>query len=116
MVDGILRENRASFTMIAIMWVVAIVAMALMPDSIPVHWGFDSTEPNRWGSKFELVIMPILFTLTCLICMGIGRATRGDTYGDGKLTEVFMHKCTTALTVFFLVLEIALLILIVVNL
>ncbi len=60
--------------------------------------------------------MPILFTLTCLICMGIGRATRGDTYGDGKSTEVFMHKCTTALTVFFLVLEIALLILIVVNL
>ena len=88
----------------------------VMPDTIPAHWGFDSTEPNRWGSKFELLIGPTLFTIICLACMGVTRVVKGETYGDGKSSELFMHRTTIGVSIFFFLLELGILTLVAINL
>lgn len=116
MLDGIFRENRMSFAVLAVMWVVAIAAVVVLPDTIPVHWGSDSAEPDRWGSRFELLILLSLMTIPCLICMGVARAVKGDTCGGGRSSGLFMHRVTVGLTVFFLLLELGILILIATNL
>lgn len=116
MLDGIFRENRVSFTVLAVIWVVAIAAVTVLPDTIPVHWGSDSAEPDRWGSRFEILIIPSLMTIPCLICMGVARAVRGETYGDGRSSGLFMHRVTVGLAIFLLLLELGILILIATNL
>ena len=115
MLDGIFRENRMSFAVLAVMWVVAIAAVMVLPDTIPVHWGSDSAEPNRWGSRFEFLMIPSLMTIPCLICMGVARAVKGDTYGDGRSSGLFMHRVTVGFAVFLLLLELGILVLIAIN-
>ena len=116
MLDGIFRENRMSFAVLAVIWVVAIIAMMVLPDTIPVHWGSDSAEPDRLGSRFELLIIPSLMTIPCLVCMGVARAVKEEAYGDGRSSGLFMHRVTVGLAVFFLLLELGILILIAINL
>ena len=116
MLDGIFRENRMSFAVLAVIWVVAIIAMMVLPDTIPVHWGSDSAEPDRLGSRFELLILPSLMTIPCLVCMGVARAVKEEAYGDGRSSGLFMHRVTVGLAVFFLLLELGILILIAINL
>ena len=114
--DEVYRENRASFAILVILWAVVIVAIIFLPDTIPAHWGFDFTEPNRWGSKFELLIGPTLFTIICLACMGVTRVVKGETYGDGKSSELFMYRTTIGISIFFLLLELGILTLVAINL
>jgi uncharacterized membrane protein len=45
----------ALFTLAAVSWSVA-------PDRIPVHWGL-SGQPDRWGGRFEGLMMPPLLAL-----------------------------------------------------
>ena len=116
MLDGIFRENRMSFAVLAVIWVVTIAAVVVLPDTIPVHWGSDSVEPNRWGSRFELLILPSLVTIPCLICMGVARTVKGETYGGGRSSGLFMQRVTVGLAVSFLLLEFGILILIATNL
>ena len=116
MLDDVFHENHTSFAVIAVIWAVVIVAIIFLPDTIPAHWGFDSTEPNRWGSKFELIIAPTLFTIICLACMGVTRVVKGETYGDGKNSELFMHRTTIGVSIFLLLLELGILTLILINL
>ena len=39
--------------------VAALVVVAGLPETVPVHFG-DSGAPDRWGSRFELLIAPAL--------------------------------------------------------
>ena len=50
--------------LILIMLVLAstLVAMALLPDIIPVHFDIQG-EVDRWGSKYELLLIPAVLTL-----------------------------------------------------
>ena len=116
MLDGIFRENRMSFAVLAVIWVVTIAAVVVLPETNPVHWGSDSAEPNRWGSRFELLILPSLMTIPCLICMGVARTVKGETYGGGRSSGLFMQRVTVGLAVSFLLLEFGILILIATNL
>lgn len=116
MMDEVYRENRVSFAILVILWAVVIVAIIFLPDTIPAHWGFDSTEPNRWGSKFELIIVPTLFTIICLACMGVMRVVKWEIYGDGRSSELFMHRTTIVVSIFFLLLELGILTLAAINL
>ena len=116
MMDEVYRENHASFAILVILWAVVIVAIIFLPDTIPAHWGFDFTEPNHWGSKFELLIGPTLFTIICMACMGVTRVVKGETYGDGKSSELFMYRTTIGISIFFLLLELGILTLVAINL
>ena len=60
--------------------VVAIVTLAAtlvmvsgLPDTVPVHFG-DGGVPDRWGSKFEMLALPVLGILFPALVIGINRA------------------------------------------
>ena len=58
--------NVASIALIIATWVYVWVALKDLPDRIPVH--FDITgQPDRFGSKYELLIMPGIGTFIAIV-------------------------------------------------
>lgn len=39
-----------------------LIALPLLPDQIPAHYGADN-QVDRWGSKYESLIFPLLTIL-----------------------------------------------------
>lgn len=97
MMDEVCRENRSTFAVLVILWVVAIVAIIILPDTIPAHWGFDSTEPNRWGSKLELLILPVSSTIICVGCMGATRVMNVRGRQVERTVHAYVHDRTQCL-------------------
>ena len=42
--------------------VISIVALTFLPDLIPAHYNIKN-EIDRWGSKYEILIIPIIIIL-----------------------------------------------------
>lgn len=65
------------------------IALCYLPDQIPAHYGIDN-QVNRWGSKYETLLMPgitILFGLFMLLLAKL--AGRKDLSGNNaKLVEL----------------------------
>ena len=106
MMEGVYRDNRLSFALLAVMWAIFVVSVIVLPDRIPVHWGIDLSAPDRWGSKLELVIIPFVTTILSLACMGFARVIKGETYGNGRSSEALMNKVTLGITAAMLLLQI----------
>jgi uncharacterized membrane protein len=54
------RTEIISLFLIAAMFVLAAITWPVVPDRIPVHWGF-SGQPDRYGGKFEgLLLLPLI--------------------------------------------------------
>jgi hypothetical protein len=51
-----------SWLLIAGLWVYAIYAVTQLPNTIPVHFNFNN-EPDNWGSKYTLLVLPFIATL-----------------------------------------------------
>ena len=51
-----------------------------------------------------------------MACMGVTRVVKGETYGDGKSSELFMYRTTIGISIFFLLLELGILTLVAINL
>ena len=51
-----------NIALLLITLVSTLVILSSMPDEIPVHFGFDGTA-DRWGSKYEMLIMPIIMAV-----------------------------------------------------
>ena len=81
-----------------IMWIVAIlnaagaaVLLALRPENrVPVHYGLDGL-PDRWGSKWELLLLPLVPVLLAAGFELYWRLTRtnGKLLKNRKLEEKF---------------------------
>ena len=59
--------------MIVVMWIISLVpligtlvALRFFPDTVPVHYDF-SGNVDRWGSKYEALIFPILIIVMILV-------------------------------------------------
>ena len=51
-----------------------LTAIALLPDTVAVHWGLDGT-PDRYSSRFELLIpVAIILLVGAVFWFKIGRA------------------------------------------
>lgn len=55
-----------------VMWIVSVIpfiitaiALQFMPDSVPMHYNI-SGEIDRWGSKYENLIFPVMILLFTL--------------------------------------------------
>ncbi len=48
--------------MLAVTWFLAIYALTFLPETIPVHFDLKG-NPDRYGSKANLVILPIISTI-----------------------------------------------------
>ena len=44
------------------LWIYAIYAVTQLPETIPVHFNFKN-EPDNWGSKYTLLVLPFIATL-----------------------------------------------------
>lgn len=59
---------------IVLMTLPILVTLALlpsMPDQVPMHYGFDS-QVNRWGSKYEMLIFPVLTLVVGIFLLASG--------------------------------------------
>lgn len=59
--------------MIVVMWIISLVpligtlvTLRFLPDTIPVHYDF-SGNINRWGSKYEALVFPVLIIVMILV-------------------------------------------------
>lgn len=85
-------------------------ALAVLPDTVPVHFGFDG-QPDRWGSKHEL--LPVGFILSgcnllIALCyafapalkrMGLLNAPRNNDVGIARVILVVTALACAALAV-----------------
>lgn len=65
--------------------VFSLVIWKHLPDKVPVHYGF-SGEVNRWGSKWELVILPLISIMLYIFMRGLGKYPHIHNYPI-KITE-----------------------------
>lgn len=49
-----------------------LAALPFLPDQIPAHYGFDN-QVNRWGSKYETLIFPIMTILFGLFLLAVSK-------------------------------------------
>ncbi len=55
-----MKKYKVLFFLLMFLPLVAVlVALQLLPDQIPVHYGMDN-QVNRWGSKYETMIFPAI--------------------------------------------------------
>ena len=50
---------------VALVWLVVWPIYLALPETVPAHFGF-SGEVTRWGSKLEVLIMPLVYTVGAL--------------------------------------------------
>ena len=56
MLDGIFRENRMSFAVLAVMWVVAIAAVMVLPESSKNGIRYNNDSFWEWARKRQIEI------------------------------------------------------------
>lgn len=89
--------------------VLTLIALPLLPEEIPMHYGFDG-EVTRWGSKFETLIFPALTLAFSLILHGVCRlVARLEPDGESNVRACRLMTLITlilflAMTLFFLAL------------
>ena len=77
--------------------VAALVAVAGLPETVPVHFG-DSGAPDRWGSRFELLLMPIFgIIFPALVVGSVGWYSSGKQLHPWVLEQKRAHAATVAL-------------------
>lgn len=86
---------------------VTLAALPFLPDRIPAHYGADNLV-DRWGSKYESLLLPVMTVLFGLFMLGIAKyAARQEKTGQSNekatlLGGIFALLLFNALTVYFL--------------
>lgn len=83
---------------------VTLVALAYLPDRIPAHYGADY-QVDRWGSKYESLIFPILAILFGLLLLAIAKYSEKQGKGNERiciLSGIFLLLIMDILTGYFL--------------
>ena len=52
-----------------------LVALWYLPDTIPAHYGADG-QVNRWGSKYEMLILPLMIPLFGLFMLAMAKVAK----------------------------------------
>lgn len=78
------RLYTAAFLTLALALVLVLAALPFLPDSIPAHYNAMG-QVNRWGSKYETLIFPVLILPYGAFYLGTCRLARG--FSSGKTAE-----------------------------
>lgn len=84
-----------------------IISLTLLPDQIPVHYN-SSNQVDRWGSKYESLIIPAITILFGLFMIGMSRlAAKHEKNGSNNESVTLVVGIVSlaifdAMTVFFL--------------
>lgn len=92
------------YWLILLCLVITAVWVQFLPDTVPVHFG-PTGEADRYGSRYELFIPPLIFTVFGLLFPVISRFTAKEQPGN----ERTMVRIFTGTLVFFNVLQVYLL-------
>lgn len=77
----------------------ALAALIFLPDEIPVHFGMDNLA-DRWGSKYEVFIFPVLVLLARLTMAGLTRLAL-SIEKDNESTRPVMEVATLCMLALF---------------
>jgi uncharacterized membrane protein len=103
------KKIKAAFFMLMYLpLLITITALAFLPDTIPVHYGFDGTA-DRYGSKYETLILPVMAIpfgyLMLFMAKQSGKSESNRNSSNEKVTTI-MNVMTlvifNALTLFFI--------------
>ncbi len=62
----------------------ALAALRFLPEQIPGHYGSDN-QVTRWGSKYEVLIVPIVTVVLGLFFLGMAKvAARQEEHGNNN--------------------------------
>ena len=63
---------------------VILIALPYLPEKIPAHYGFDN-QVDRWGSKYEALLFPIISILMGYFLLGMARlAIKKEEHGENN--------------------------------
>lgn len=80
--------------------ILSCVAFNFLPDQIPAHYGLNG-EVNRYGSKTEVFILPVIVILFGLFLLLIGKlASKNESNGNTNNQKVTVVSSVMALLVF----------------
>lgn len=69
---------------------VALIALPYLPEKIPAHYGFDN-QVDRWGSKYEILLFPIINLLMGYFLLGMGKlAARKEEHGENNKNVIII--------------------------
>ncbi|MEG0762619.1 MAG: SdpI family protein [Oscillospiraceae bacterium] len=86
---------------------ITLIALPTLPNIIPAHFGFDGSA-DRWGSKYELLILPIITPIFIAIMAAIGnyaKKQKNSTAQNEKVLNVVNYIIAiiyNAMTCYFL--------------
>jgi uncharacterized membrane protein len=94
------RTHYVILFILAIMpMIITLIALQFLPDQIPAHYNL-AGEVDRWGSKYESLILPIMALMTGLFMIWITKfSSEKDDY-VGRL--VFYASLGVTLAMFIL--------------
>ena len=77
--------------------IAALIAVVGLPETVPVHFG-DSGAPDRWGSRFELLLMPMFGVIFPALVVGsVGWYSAGKQLHPWVLEQKRAYAATVGL-------------------
>lgn len=78
---------------------VTLTAFFFMPDEVPVHFNMDN-QVDRWGSKYELLILPAVILVTGIVFMFAAKHLKAKEEHGNNNYNVFMTASLVILAIF----------------
>ena len=84
---------------------VTLIMLPILPNEIPMHFGFDGTI-TRYGSKYEMLILPAIAIVSGLFWILVEKIVIKQDKEKGVRNAKVLYWCSVVFTLFFLVLTI----------
>lgn len=79
-----MRNKKLFYILMFLPFVSSIVALLFLPDLIPAHYNIEN-RVDRWGSKYEILIFPVVTILFGQFLLLMGRiANKQETQGNNN--------------------------------
>jgi Protein of unknown function (DUF1648). len=96
-------------TLNALFWIftllpflIAILLLFVLPETIPTHWTDTSQEPDGYGSKYTLLLIPVLFSASSFTVKIITRFTEKVKGKENTKSDQIIYQYFPLLISFFM--------------
>lgn len=77
----------AAVLLLALELILPLAALPFLPESIPAHYNA-AGQVDRWGSRYEVLLFPLLMLPFGALNLGVARMARG--FSSGKMAELVL--------------------------
>ncbi|WP_314674030.1 SdpI family protein [uncultured Solobacterium sp.] len=67
-----MKNKKLFYLLMFLPLIASLIALQFLPDVIPAHYNIDNVV-DRWGSKYEILILPVLTILFGFFSLAMGR-------------------------------------------